>query len=234
MPILDFFLINEWLYREILPITNTEGLCPDSQLDQVQSFKVFLIFIFPSLFCWRENSHILAPLRKMCSPLPFDPLSFSRNQRQFRPTSCFHTSLGKNQTLNSQSLQRIWRHVNVYQEMIHTLVRTTCSLSAVSGSGLPASEEDGHSHTTRGRYWFLWQDFGKKHFSTSAFINYFKKSFATCLTQIYQMCDITEHTAESTLICHVIPLNNQSLSLPENSQLPGRNVNVFATAVYRY
>ena len=101
MPILDYFLINGCLYREILPITNTECLCSDSQLDQV--FLIFfLIFIFSSLFCWWENSHILALLRKMCGPLPFDPPSSSRNQRQFRPTSRFHTSLGKSHTLNSQ------------------------------------------------------------------------------------------------------------------------------------
>lgn len=91
MPILDYFLINEWLYREILPITNTEWLCCDSQLDQIRSFKVFffLIFIFPSLFCWWEDSHILTPLRKMCSPLPFDRFSFSRNRGSSGPPLVF-------------------------------------------------------------------------------------------------------------------------------------------------
>lgn len=118
------------------PLQTQKDCALTASLTKYSLLKFFLIFIFPSLFCWRENSHILAALRKMCSPLPFDPLSFSRNQRQFRPTSCFHTSLGKNQTLNSQSLQRIWRHVNVYQEMIRTLVRTKCSLSAVQGSAL--------------------------------------------------------------------------------------------------
>lgn len=131
------------------PLQTQKDCALTASLTKYSLLKLFLIFIFPSLFCWRENSHILAALRKMCSPLPFDPLSFSRNQRQFRPTSCFHTSLGKNQTLNSQSLQRIWRHVNVYEEMICTLVRTKCSLSAVQGSALTTRQ--------RGRWPFSYQ-----------------------------------------------------------------------------
>ena len=207
----------------------------------------------------------------MCGPLPFDPPSSSRNQRQFRPTSRFHTSLGKSHTLNSQLKPaenlEAWQclprndpwlcHVNAWQKplqyckvislqlikinekkkekkkMIRTLVRRKCAPSAVSGSGLPAREEAGHSHTTRGRYWFRWQYFGKKHFPTSATS---KKSFAPrLLTQIYK-CMTSHNTQQKVLwfILSALQTTRQSLNLPENSQLPGRNFSVFATALYRY
>lgn len=70
---------------------------------------------------------------------------------------------------------------------------------------LPASEEDGHSHTTRGRYWLLWQDFGKKHFSASAFINYFLKIFCYVPPNT-NLPNVWHHTTHSRkyfdLSCH--------------------------------
>lgn len=105
------------------------------------SFKIvfFKFFIFQVYFA-DEKIHILTPLRKMCSPLPFSQFLCPRSSRQFRPTSCFHTSLGKWALILWSSLMK-FGGMSMFTKKWSFLVRASHALStASSDSSLPLAK----------------------------------------------------------------------------------------------
>ena len=207
----------------------------------------------------------------MCSPLPFDPLSFSRNQRQFRPTSCFHTSLGKSQTRNSQSkpaenleaCQCLPRndpwlfHVNVWQKPLQYCKVISLQLIKINGKKKKKGKKKKWSALLlegsfscfrlstprqRGSWPFSYHQgailipltvFWEKAFSNLRFHKLLQKIFCSSPPNTnLQMCDITQHTAESTLIYPVSPLNNQTeLELAREQSTPWEKLQRFCHCI---